>query len=318
MSAQTVVIKSRHGTFYLEPDGAWWRRPVGQDKLGGPWQRKRVTVFQQEVAGLLMAGVRRGDLPGAEAEVDGLAAKKRRATARRVIAGKNKGRAMSEEQKAKLSEIASKRVGDANPFYGRTHTEETKARLSAAATGRTGWRHSEETKEKIGAAQRCVPRKSPDKAVREKMSRSHAASFLKRERGYPALLTASKFPGGIVGCRGILEEAAVRVIQADGAITEAGYEDRLIPYVDAEGVNRHCVPDYSLMLDGKIIVVEAGYWNRGSKTKRKARELALRSYCETNGLELRFWSAAFLMRRCEELGIPGIVGDLAESRILLS
>lgn len=318
MSALTVVIESRHGTFYLEPNGDWWRRPVGQDKHGRSWQRKRATVYQMEVAELLLAGVRRSDLTSAEIEVDGFKTKKKRATAKRVIAGKNKGKPMSVAQRLKLSEIASRRVGASNPFYGRTHTEETKAKLSAAARARKGWHHSEETKEKIAAPQRGVPRKKHDKATRERMSMSHASSFLGRKRGYPAFLSASKFPGGQVGCRGVLEEAAVRVIQADAAITLAEYETLVIPYTDEDGVRRHCVLDYSLVIGDQRVVVEAGYWSRGAGIRRKPRIAALRSYCELNNTPLVFWSKKFLARRCEELDLPGIVDDLSESAILLS
>lgn len=38
--------------------------------------------------------------------------------------------------RAALSEAASKRVGDLNPFFGKQHSEETKQKLSAANTGR--------------------------------------------------------------------------------------------------------------------------------------------------------------------------------------
>ena len=41
------------------------------------------------------------------------------------------GRKASDETKKKLSESASKRVGEKNPFYGKQHSEETKKTLSA-------------------------------------------------------------------------------------------------------------------------------------------------------------------------------------------
>jgi group I intron endonuclease len=47
-----------------------------------------------------------------------------------------KGHKRSDETKAKLSEIASERIGDKNPFYGRRHTEETKKKLAEANAGK--------------------------------------------------------------------------------------------------------------------------------------------------------------------------------------
>jgi NUMOD3 motif len=44
---------------------------------------------------------------------------------------------ISAEQKKILSEVAKKRIGSKNPFYGKTHSSETKAKLSAAAKTRT-------------------------------------------------------------------------------------------------------------------------------------------------------------------------------------
>lgn len=47
-----------------------------------------------------------------------------------------KGAKRTDDQKAKLSAIASARTGEKNPFYGKSHSEETKAKLSAMHTGR--------------------------------------------------------------------------------------------------------------------------------------------------------------------------------------
>ena len=41
----------------------------------------------------------------------------------------------NEEQRKRLSEIASERIGTKNPFHGRKHTVETKARIAAAKKG---------------------------------------------------------------------------------------------------------------------------------------------------------------------------------------
>lgn len=43
----------------------------------------------------------------------------------------NKGRIFSEEHRKKISINASKRVGEANPFYGKQHSSETKAKIAA-------------------------------------------------------------------------------------------------------------------------------------------------------------------------------------------
>lgn len=47
-----------------------------------------------------------------------------------------KGIKRSDETKAKLSAIASKRTGETNPFFGKSHSEETKAKLRKANKGK--------------------------------------------------------------------------------------------------------------------------------------------------------------------------------------
>lgn len=46
-----------------------------------------------------------------------------------------KGSVRSEEQRQRLSEMASQRTGDSNSFYGRTHSHETRMKLSEARKG---------------------------------------------------------------------------------------------------------------------------------------------------------------------------------------
>lgn len=48
----------------------------------------------------------------------------------------NIGRVFSEEHRAKISENASKRIGDTNPFFGKQHSAESKAKQSAANKGK--------------------------------------------------------------------------------------------------------------------------------------------------------------------------------------
>lgn len=365
---------------------------MGKDKRGRSWQRKRVTVFQIEVAELLLAGVRRGDLASAEAEVDGIRTTKRKATARRVIAGKNKGKPLSEQQKAKLSEIASKRVGEANPFYGKTHTKETKAKLSAAARARTGWHHtpetrrkmansqkgrvfSEEHRKKLSAAhrgkvlgaetrakiaaaltgeknpnygkpmfeeQRAKIRAAklgqrPSREVRERLSAAQTGRMhpeevkdrisvgnvkaLKSRRGYRLVVLAGKFPGGIVGCRGVLEEAAVRIIQANPMITEAYYEELIVPYTDDNGRPRHAVPDYKLVYDGETMVVEvsaSGQISPPMMRYRHQRTMALMDLCEESGYQLVVWNRRFIVQTLKDFQLRPVLRDLSMSRIRAS
>jgi len=52
------------------------------------------------------------------------------------IAESNKGQKRSKEARQKMSDIAKKRTGDKNPFYGKTHKKETKEKISKANTGK--------------------------------------------------------------------------------------------------------------------------------------------------------------------------------------
>lgn len=47
-----------------------------------------------------------------------------------------KGAVRSEEQRKRLSEVASARTGVANPFYGKSHSDETKEKIRQANKGR--------------------------------------------------------------------------------------------------------------------------------------------------------------------------------------
>ena len=64
--------------------------------------------------------------------------------AKRKIRESSLGRHHTEETKRKLSNA---RKGEGNPMYGKHPSEETRRKLSAS---RRNYRHSEETKRKIG------------------------------------------------------------------------------------------------------------------------------------------------------------------------
>lgn len=83
----------------------------------------------------------------------------------------------TEEMRQKLSIIASKRVGELNPFYGKCHTEESKAKMRAASTGIIP---SEETRARIGATGigRC-----PTAETRVKLSITKVREFNPNWRG---------------------------------------------------------------------------------------------------------------------------------------
>ena len=66
--------------------------------------------------------------------------------------------AMTPERCKRMSELASQKVGEKNPFFGKTHSKETRAKISASAKQRVGEKnpfhgrkHSLETRLKISA-----------------------------------------------------------------------------------------------------------------------------------------------------------------------
>jgi group I intron endonuclease len=60
----------------------------------------------------------------------------------------------TEEMKKAISEtLIGRYVGEENPFFGKKHTDEFKKRQSLRMSARTGWFHTEETKNKIGESQ---------------------------------------------------------------------------------------------------------------------------------------------------------------------
>jgi len=72
------------------------------------------------------------------------------------------GKHLPEETRKKLSEIAKKRTGPKNPFYGRHHTEETIRKIKEKNSGKNspnwGKHLSKETREKISKALKGRPR----------------------------------------------------------------------------------------------------------------------------------------------------------------
>lgn len=84
----------------------------------------------------------------------------------------------SDEIKRKLSELAKKRIGEKNPFYGRHHSKETKQYLKEIQSGIKSFNYgkypSEETRKKMSKVQsgRRNPNynKHPSQQTRQKMS----------------------------------------------------------------------------------------------------------------------------------------------------
>lgn len=64
-------------------------------------------------------------------------------------------------------------------MYGKHHTEEIKRKLSESAKARTGWKHSEETKKKIGAKHKG---KIVSRETREKLSKARTGKRYTEEQ----------------------------------------------------------------------------------------------------------------------------------------
>ena len=71
-----------------------------------------------------------------------------------------KNRVISESAKKKMSEAASRKVGDKNNFYGKTHSDEAKMKVSMANKGR---KQSDEARAKISEASRLMWEKRKNK-----------------------------------------------------------------------------------------------------------------------------------------------------------
>lgn len=77
-----------------------------------------------------------------------------------------KGHDVSEETKRKMSEAASKRVGEKNPYYGKHHSEESKKKMSESHKGKLkGIPKSLEQRRKMSEARKAywIRRKAASK-----------------------------------------------------------------------------------------------------------------------------------------------------------
>lgn len=173
-----IEIRTKELGTYILDNGIWWRRPCGQDKNGKPHSRRRATRFQIEIGEILLKHFQNGTLEKGEEEALTHRTSRRKAVARKHLAGKNKGKKMSEEQRAQLSEIAKKRTGEKNPFYGRKHSAETREKIAVAQRARTGWKHTEETKRKMSRAQKG---RTFSEETKRKMSKAQRGKILSEE-----------------------------------------------------------------------------------------------------------------------------------------
>jgi group I intron endonuclease len=89
-----------------------------------------------------MTSEERREVFGNSGESNGMYGKTHTVGARKAISRANtgnsyaKGAVRTEEQKALLSELASKRTGEENPFFGKHHSEETRKKLSEIMKGK--------------------------------------------------------------------------------------------------------------------------------------------------------------------------------------
>lgn len=105
---------------------------------------------------------------------------------RRNNMGKNNpfyGKKHTEETRAKISEAASRRVGDLNPFYGKKHTEEAKAKISAswAKLKEDGWQNP----------QKGVP-KTEEAVYNNMMAQPKRKVVVAAGKEYPSISAAAK------------------------------------------------------------------------------------------------------------------------------
>ena len=92
--------------------------------------------------------------------------------ARKNMSEGRRGIAVSDETRAKLSEVAKQRTGEANHFYGKTHSEEARKKMREGQAGVERKPHSEETKRKMSETQKG---RTKSEETKKKMSEAAQA-----------------------------------------------------------------------------------------------------------------------------------------------
>jgi len=136
------------------------------------------------------------------------------------------------------------------------------------------------------------------------MADSYVDAVGAERRGYLAQLPVTKvLSRSTIGCRGTLEEATTRILEADPEVASYEYEPVVIRYLDG-GLEHNCLPDYLVMFkDGSKVLIEVNAPGLTHLERRTARADAIRSYCKEQGLQFWCWSKSFVARRCALLGI---------------
>lgn len=99
---------------------------------------------------------------------------------KRKIAIAHTGFRHTEKTKKKISDSKSgTNTGPSNYMFGKSLSEEARRKISEAAKSRTGWKHSKETREKIGTAHRGM---KASEETKKKVAAASAITILSRKR----------------------------------------------------------------------------------------------------------------------------------------
>jgi hypothetical protein len=189
-------------------------------------------------------------------------------------------------------------------------SDETRARISVAQTGREctpGTREKLSASMKVEMERRARGRKASytvSTETRQRMSDSYLESVTTKRRAYLASIPVTKVVGSAhIGCRGTLEEATTRILEADPEVASYEYEPVVIRYQDGD-LEHNCLPDYLVTFkDGSRALIEVNAPGLTHLEQRHARAVAIRNYCKEQGYQFWRWSRYFVARRCSLLGI---------------